>query len=94
MSEDFSKHPQEQRSDNDRRDGLRKTAERRKMLHGVQLKFTGSLLEIEDWLDDNSQGDCELVIVEVSDDMSQKTIQVMFELLDDREKFKADVGRF
>jgi hypothetical protein len=94
MSEDLSKRHHEQRSDGDRREGARETAERRRMLHGVQLKFSGSLLEIEDWLDDNCQGDCEVVIVEVSDDMTQKTIQVMFDNLEDREKFKTTAGRF
>jgi len=94
MEDDFSKYPEEKRGGDDRRLEARAAGERRRMAHGVRLKFYGALSDIEDWLDDECAGDFQVVIVDLSDDLTSKTIEVMFEHMEDREKFKANVHKF
>ena len=94
MNEDLSTFPHDRRAQDDRRDGAREGSERRRLLHGVRLKFSGAMANIEDWLDVHCDGECSLVIVEISDDLTRKTVEVMFENSEDREKFKASAGEF
>ena len=94
MSDDLTKYPHQRREGDDRRTAARETDERRRMTQGVRLKFYGALSTIEDWLDDECLGDFRVVIVDISDDLTSKTIEVMFENAFDREKFKDNVHKF
>lgn len=94
MQEDTTDYPTEHRDGGDRRQGARETGERRRLGHGVRLTFYGALSAVEDWLEDECRGEYQVVIVGMSDDLTSKTIEVMFELASDREKFKDNVKKF
>jgi len=94
MSDDFSEFPQEKRDGDDRSGEMRETAERRRLTLGVRLTFYGALSTVEEWLDDECAGDFQVVIVGISDDLTSKTVEVMFENAADRDKFKANVHKF
>ncbi len=94
MSDDLSRYPEEKRFIADRRIKARDAGERRQMAHGVQFTFSGSLEAVEDWLEDNCDGDFRIVIVGMTDDLKRKTIELMFANADDRERFKASADQF
>jgi len=94
MNDDLSKYPHERRASDERRDEARDSGDRRQMVHGVRLTFSGTIQSVEDWLDDNCEGDCSVVIAGMSEDLLRKTVEVMFESNTDRDKFKANAGKF
>lgn len=67
----------------DRRD----SPDRRGMRFGVIYKTVGSMTEIEDWLDDTCDGEWNLILQDMDDQLVQKTLRVMFELEEDKKKF-------
>lgn len=76
-----------------RQDPARRTQEeRRSTTFDVVCKTSGSLNSIEDWLDDNCQGDWELVLLNLGEDMSQKSIKVIFSLHPDKDQFIKNYG--
>lgn len=77
-----------QRGDSDRRT----QEERRGDTFDVICKTSGSLNSIEDWLDDNCDGDWELVLLNLGVDMSQKSIKVIFSLISDKTQFVENYG--
>ncbi len=61
--------------------------ERRKMKHGVLYTCYGAIAEVEDWLDDQCEGDFHLVIEEIDDDLVRKSLKIMFEKETDKSVF-------
>ena len=101
MNEDTPFHDDRREADSDRRQEQtavpqehRTEGERRKLVYGVQFTTGGSLLSIENWLDENCQGEWAAVLFDMDDDLIRKTINIMFELAEDRERFKASAGQF
>ena len=94
MTDELTQYQHERRESSERRTKPRETSERRQMVHGVKFTFSGSLGAIEDWLDDNCEGDCEVVVVGMNEDLTRKTIQVMFSNIEDRERFKVSASEF
>lgn len=60
---------------------------RRKMTYGIVYKTAGGMTQIEDWMDDQCQGDWSLVLADMDDDLVKKTFRVMFELETDKTNF-------
>jgi len=54
---------------------------------GVLYTCYGAMWEIEDWLDDNCQGQHSLVIDTIDEDLVKKTLRIMFELESDKTSF-------
>jgi hypothetical protein len=73
----------EKREPPERRDG----PERRKISLEVPCKTSGTIDAIEDWLDDNCDDYCRVVLQRVSHDRSIKHLLVMFETEADRDRF-------
>lgn len=67
--------------------------DRREITHAVICKTSGSLTTIEDWLDDHCEGEWNLILDALDDDLTRKSIRVMFELAGDKEKFIQVYGR-
>ena len=61
---------------------------------GLRLTLSGSVDNVEDWLERNCSGKFNLILAGMSDDLDSKIIEIMFEDKTDREKFKAVAGRF
>lgn len=73
----------------DRRQNIdrREASDRRGMRFGVIYKTVGSMTEIEDWLDDTCDGEWNLILQDMDDQLIQKTLRVMFEFEEDKKKF-------
>ncbi len=71
----------------------RSQPDRRDIVHAVICKTSGSLTTIEDWLEDHCEGEWNLILDALDDDLTQKSIRVMFELAGDKEKFIQVYGR-
>ncbi len=65
----------------------RSEEERRGIIYDITCKTSGSVGVIEDWLDDNCEGEWKIVIEDVDDDLVNKNLRVMFEYAEGREKF-------
>lgn len=65
----------------------RKMPNRREMGLNVPCKTSGSITNIEDWLDENCQSDWQVVLQKIDDDMVKKHLMVMFETEADRDTF-------
>jgi len=87
VSEDRRQEPET--SSPNRRSG----DDRRRLQYGVLYKTGDSLLTLEDWLDSHCRGNWAIAITEISEDLSFKTIQIMFEQAEDKELFKKNAGR-
>ena len=69
----------------DRRHG----ADRRGMSFGLRFTTGRRLSEIEEWLDANcSGGGYNLAIEDMSEDLGRKTVRVMFDRDEDRQRFR------
>ncbi len=63
------------------------------MTCGVGYKTEKSIESIENWLDSNCEGDWDVVLRDMDDSNPAKilkVLEVLFELSDDREKFKVE----
>ena len=60
---------------------------RRNISYDIICKTTGSIGVIEDWLDDNCEGEWKIILEDMDADLVQKNLRVMFEYADEREKF-------
>jgi hypothetical protein len=67
----------------------REATDRRNARFGIKYVTLGSLIEIEDWLDDQCSGIWELVLLDMDDELERKEVQIMFEHKSDKEKFIA-----
>ena len=65
----------------------RKIPKRREMGLNVACKTSGSLANIEDWLDENCQSGWKVVLQRIDKDMMRKHLMVMFETEADRDTF-------
>ncbi len=71
----------------------RRTKEkRRNVTFDVICKTSGSLNSIEDWLDDNCKENWELVLLNLGEDMTEKSIKVIFTLFSDKNQFIEKYG--
>jgi len=67
--------------------------ERRKLTCGVLYNCYGAIGEVEDWLDDYCEGDFNLVIEGMDDDLVKKSLKIMFELETDKSRFIEDYAK-
>jgi len=74
---------EEKRETSDRRT----KPDRRTMSLEVTCKTSGSISNIEDWLDDNCESGWKVVLQKIDDDMVNKHLNVMFETKADRDTF-------
>jgi len=92
QNEDLAAKPlpeTEQRTASDER---RAKEDRRNVTFDVICKTSGSLNSIEDWLDDNCKESWDLVLLNLGEDMTQKSIKVIFTLFSDKTKFIEKYG--
>ncbi|MCG8508672.1 MAG: hypothetical protein MI741_05525 [Rhodospirillales bacterium] len=48
------------------------------------MKTARSVQAIQDWLDDNCQGEHEIILLDIDDELMVKVIRIMFELEEDK----------
>ena len=65
----------------------RQEPERRGISYDVTCKTSGSIGVIEDWLDDNCEGEWKIIIEDTDDDLVNKDFKVIFEYAEERQKF-------
>ncbi len=65
----------------------RKVPNRRAMGLNVECKTSGSITNIEDWLDENCQSGWKIVLQGIDKDLVKKRLVVMFETEADRDTF-------
>ncbi|MDA0306834.1 MAG: hypothetical protein O3B76_11215 [Proteobacteria bacterium] len=70
----------------------RTNEDRRNVTFDVICKTSGSLNSIEDWLDDNCKEAWDLVLLNLGEDMTEKSIKVIFTLFSDKTKFIEKYG--
>jgi len=80
---DAAPQEEERRADESRRQPV----DRRSMGLEVISKTTGSISNLEDWLDDNCDSDCQVVLQKVGMELEIKHLKVMFENETDRDIF-------
>ena len=73
----------EKRQEPERRSG----EERRGITYDFTCKTSGSIGIIEDWLDDNCEGEWKIILEGMDAGLVQKKLRVMFEYEEEREKF-------
>lgn len=61
--------------------------DRRRMTCGILYSCYGAIGEVEDWLDDHCQGDFDLVLEGMDEDLIRKSLKIMFELESDKATF-------
>ncbi len=81
--EEVSFEGEENRAPPDRR----KIPDRREMGLNVECKTSGSITNIEDWLDENCQSGWKVVLQRIGKDLVKKHLMVMFETEADRDTF-------
>jgi hypothetical protein len=67
----------------------RRTTERRVLRYAVLFKTGVPIPDLEAWLNANCEGDCSMVLEDMDTDLTSKTLRIMFETEEDRERFKA-----
>lgn len=65
----------------------RSEEDRRGITYDLTCVTSGSLAEMEDWLDDHCEGQWNVILVGMDDDLVKKKLKVMFEFEEEREKF-------
>ena len=65
----------------------RSEEERRNITYDLTCVTSGSLAEMEDWLEDNIEGQWNVILEKLDDDLVKKNLKVMFEFEEEREKF-------
>ena len=65
----------------------RSEEERRSITYDLTCATSGSLAEMEDWLDDHCEGQWNVVLEGLDDDLVKKKLRVMFEFEEERENF-------
>ena len=65
----------------------RSEEERRGISYDVTCKTSGSIGVIENWLDDNCEGEWKIIIEDTDDDLVNKNFRVIFEYAEERQKF-------
>ncbi len=90
----------DQRSGEDRRSDSggdveieRRSAERRVLGYAVLFKTGIPFDELESWLGTNCQGEWEMVLEDMDGGLTSKTLKIMFETVEDRERFKESANR-
>ena len=67
----------------------RRTTERRVLRYAVLFTTGVPVSDLEAWLTDNFKGNFSLVLEDMDSDLTSKTLRIMFETEEDRERFKA-----
>ena len=70
-----------------RRDLKRQENDQPKLPYGVRYKTSGSVKLIEDWLEENCQGDWQLGFDNMCEDLGCKIVLIMFEREPDKSRF-------
>jgi len=65
----------------------RSEEERRSITYAITCKTSGSLAEMEDWLEEHCEGEWKIILEGMDDDLVKKNLRVMFEYEEEREKF-------
>lgn len=65
----------------------RSEKKRRSITYDLTCSTSGSITEIEDWLDDHCEGKWKVILEDIDDDLVKKNLRVMFEYAEEREKF-------
>ena len=60
---------------------------RRSIPYDLTCSTSGSITEIEDWLDNHCEGKWKMILEDIDDDLVKKNLRVMFEYAEEREKF-------
>ncbi len=71
----------------------RKESDRRDLRYGVKFVTSGSLVELEDWLDENCSESWRLVFLDMDESLDSKDVQIMFASKSDKDKFVATHSR-
>lgn len=71
--------------DQERRHGV----DRRELQYVVKFKTPGSLVAMEDWLEQNCSHGWKLVLLDMDSELDRKEIQIMFADKADKDKFVA-----
>lgn len=66
---------------------------RRRTVHGVEYVTTGSLSDLEDWLDNNCQGKWSLGLEGMDEKREKKTVKILFQEEGDKLRFIATFSR-
>ncbi len=74
---------EEKRQESQRRSEIK----RRSITYDLTCVTSGSLAEMEDWLDDHCEGKWNVILEGLDDDLVKKNLRVMFEYAEEREKF-------
>jgi hypothetical protein len=74
----------------ERREGERRQEERRRLAHGVRFATTGSVENIERWLRENCQGEWNIVLDDIDENLARKVLLVMFEREQDKSSFLSE----
>ncbi len=61
--------------------------DRRRMTCGILYSCYGTIGEVEDWLEDHCQGDFDLMLEGMDEDLVRKSLKIMFELEADKATF-------
>ncbi len=67
--------------------GRRSEKKRRGITYDLTCVTSGSLAEMEDWLDDHCEGQWNVILEGLDDNLVKKNLRVMFEYEEEREKF-------
>ena len=76
-----------------RSDDRRQSVERRGWPFGLILRTTESYTVIEEWLEDNTEGEWGFGLEDIDDALAQKSFKVMFEYEADKNKFIGSFSR-
>lgn len=74
-------------ADNRRATARRGDTERRQWKCGLLYKTSEPAHVVEDWLDDNAAGEWNLILDDMDDALSGKTLKIMFSDIEDKDKF-------
>ena len=81
-------------ADEERRAAERRgDTERRQWKCGLLYKTSEPAHVVEDWLDDNAKGEWNLVLDDMDDALSGKTLKIMFSDIEDKDKFMAKFAK-
>ena len=70
----------------------RKSEDRRVLRYAVLFKTGIPVSDLEDWLGANCQSSWSMVLEDMEPGLKSKTLRIMFETPDDRERFKASAN--
>ncbi len=61
--------------------------------YALRVKTRRSLTQMEDWLDSHCRGSFSLSLIDMSEDLSRKLVEIRFQRQDDRDSFRNEWAR-